>query len=199
MKKRRGVAMKVFLSIIICLCLIGYSTILFASNNPFLSAGFWKRATHDDVIQMIHQGYDVNDTAEYDLTPLMLASTNNADSQIIKTLLKNGAVVNAQSTAGWTPLMFASAHNTNSGIIIELLDNGARINDQDVEGLTPLMIASAYNRAEIVSILLNNGAKIQIKDKAGKTALDYAKGNPHLFNTKMYRQMEYLLHEYKDK
>lgn len=187
--------MKVFLSIIICLCLIGYSTILFASDNPFLSAEFWKRASLDDVIQMIHQGYDVNDTAEYNLTPLMLASTNNTDSQIIKTLLKNGATVNARSVAGWTSLMFASAHNTNPNIIIELLHSGAKINDQDAEGLTPLMIASAYNNAQIVSVLLDNGAKIQTKDKAGNTALDYAKGNPHLLNTETYHQMEYLMCE----
>lgn len=39
---------------------------------------------------------------------------------------------------------------------------------------------------EMVENAIRNGADVKVKNAEGKTALDYAKDNPHIYRTKVY-------------
>ena len=59
------------------------------------------------------------------------------------------------------------------------------------------MYAAAFNpnATEIVDLLIECGARITAADKEGRTALDYAKTNPRLYNTETYWRLNNLSYE----
>ncbi len=74
-----------------------------------------------------------------------------------------------------------------------VLKAGADVMVRLVNGLTPLMIAAGRNNnPEVIETLLKAGANAKAKDKEGKTALDYAKHNEKIYNTKAYRKLNEL-------
>ena len=81
---------------------------------------------------LIEYGADVNRETPYG-TPLMNASTNEWNKDIIKMLLENGADVNKKDRNGRTALFYASAFNCND-IITTLLTAGADIEIKDIYG-----------------------------------------------------------------
>ena len=59
------------------------------------------------------------------------------------------------------------------------------------------MYATAFNpnAPEIVDVLIECGAKVAAVDKDGRTALDYAKKNPRLYDTETYWRLNNLSYE----
>ncbi len=162
------------------------STPAFAEQeHEFLSAKYWKTATLNDVKDMLDKGTSVkmhseniDDNGIYlKDTPLMFASANTNNPEIIKLLVKNGAKVNEESHMG-TALMDAAMSNPNVAILQTLIGLGAKVNVKRPNGSTALMLAAGFNsNPEIVRVLLKHGAKVNDADKGGETALKYAEFN----------------------
>ena len=49
------------------------------------------------------------------------------------------------------------------------------------------MICAKFGKSpEVLETLIKAGANVKVKSDEGKTALDYAKDNPHIYRTKAY-------------
>lgn len=49
------------------------------------------------------------------------------------------------------------------------------------------MISAKFGKSpEVMMALLKAGANVKARDNHGKTALDYAKDNPHIYRTEAY-------------
>lgn len=69
-------------------------------NANFLDDSWWETANAWDVKDEIAKGADVNAKNEYGSPVLLLSVDNNADPDVIKTLLDSGADVNAKDDDG---------------------------------------------------------------------------------------------------
>ena len=112
-------------------------------------------------------------------TPLIMAQ----DAAITALLLRFGADTRIKNSYGWSALFYYTHHGSVE-MIETLLAGGAAINDTaDVDpshaGSTPLMWAAYMNRTAHLQVLLRHKARVDIRDRAGKTALDYARGFGH--------------------
>lgn len=75
---------------------------------------------------------------------------------------------------------------TPSTLSISIL-KGLDFSEKDETGHTVLMYAASNNQnPEIIETLLKHGANVKDRNIDGETALDLAKENPHLYNTKTY-------------
>ncbi|HCU59389.1 MAG TPA: hypothetical protein DIC64_05365, partial [Alphaproteobacteria bacterium] len=168
------------------------------------------------ITTLVKNGAAVNIEDNDGYTTLMHAAVHNQNPEIITTLIKYGANVNKQNVMGKTALITAAESNQNPEIIMALIKNGANINarapkwgivlpfmiqsstspltnnkvnfqDKENIGATALMAAAALNQnPDIVTTLIMNGANVKLKNVDGKTALDYAKDNSYIYNTKAY-------------
>ena len=113
---------------------------------------------------------------------------NTGTVQDVEAAIRNGADVNALDLNGMTPLMWAGSPE----VVAALLKAGADINAQDsYYGRTTLMGWIIYTEdPEAINVLLDAGADAKVKDKAGKTALDYAKENWRFKGTEAYRRLQ---------
>ena len=76
------------------------------------------------------------------------------------------------------------------------LANGTSVKERDEIGQTPLICASWYNQnPEIITTLLKHGADAKAKSNEGKTALDYAKDNPKIYQTEAYWELNQVMYE----
>ena len=112
-------------------------------------------------------------------TPLILAQ----DAAVAALLLRFGADARIKNSYGWSALFYYTHHGSLE-MVETLLAAGAAINDTaDVDpshaGSTPLMWAAYMNRTAHLQLLLRHRARVDIRDRAGKTALDYARGFGH--------------------
>lgn len=63
-------------------------------------------------------------------------------------------------------------------------------------GMTPLMLAGRSNPSpEVILFMLKNGASPNIADNKGKTAVDYAKDNPFIYQSDAYWKMNDKLYD----
>ena len=105
--------------------------------------------------------------------------------EVLSLLLSKGANVNERTRAGFIPLDYAR----DAPVARLLLDLGAKINDYaNVHGITPLQSVVKYSLPELsrtgklpqglslIRLLALHHADLRHKDKAGKSALDYARG-----------------------
>lgn len=97
----------------------------------------------------------------------------------------------ASLTACASPILRASAEGRNDEVTA-LLANGANIEDKSATGCgayppgirnhagseTPLICAAINGRLDTVKLLLAKGADVNARDFLGRSALDYATGNP---------------------
>jgi len=135
---------------------------------------------HDDASQtraLLKDGSDPNCLGLENETPLIMASQNGRNPEIIKALLADGADPNKQDIAGYTPLM-----NACRGSYVEitkiLLEHGADPNlkvSEDEPGFTALMFACRNGGADIVELLLTHGADASYANRQGETAMDIAR------------------------
>nr|KAI8729158.1 ankyrin-3-like [Biomphalaria glabrata] len=86
------------------------------------------------------------------------------DTNIIKLLIDNGALVNQTCTDGYLPLSLAASAKRDS-VVSHLIKKGADVNRVDTRyGMTPLMHAAIAGNVHIVKLLLKYGAKLDIAD-----------------------------------
>jgi len=106
-------------------------------------------------------------------TPLHLAA-QQGDSDIVRILLEEGAMVDAVETStGYTPLHYAAGQGHSD--LCELLirfgaDPDALTGNQD----SPLHLAIEKGRAGVVGVLLKYHARLDIKNKFGLTPMQQA-------------------------
>ena len=112
-------------------------------------------------------------------TPLIMAR----DAAMAALLLRFGADTKLKNDYGWSALFYFTHHGS-----VEMLDTllgaGAEVNDTAIvdpshAGSTPLMWAAYMNRPAHLQVLLKYKARLDMRDRAGKTALDYARGFGH--------------------
>jgi ankyrin repeat protein len=102
-----------------------------------------------------------------------------------------GAKVNDTDDVGWTPLMYAAQRNGDAKVIAALVKAGAAVNDRTPDGCTALMLAARESRApDVITALLKAGADGTLLSDEGKTAYDYAAGNPKIKGTAAYKALE---------
>lgn len=106
-------------------------------------------------------------------TSLMRAALDG-ETEIVKSLLRDGADVNAQNHEGRTALMFAIV-NFHTATAKTLLRFGADANAQCANGCTPLILAAFNADVEIAEALLKRGADPRKILVSGKNALAVAK------------------------
>jgi ankyrin repeat protein len=102
-------------------------------------------------------------------------------TEIVATLLENGADANTTDGSGRTALWTASAKG-HTEIVSMLLRKGALVetNDGSVrDGRTALWMASLNGYTDIVNMLLKNGADRKTDDGSGRTALRMAMPEHH--------------------
>lgn len=126
----------------------------------------------------------------------LMKAARKGHTEVVKTLLENGANINAQDEDGETALIVA-AQNGHTETVKILLENGADVNiiatyasyyrnlstadlrAKDYDGNTALAKAAHRGAVEIVKMLLDAGAKVNIKDEFG-TPLTQAAENDHI-------------------
>ncbi len=91
--------------------------------------------------------------------------------EIVKSLLKDGALVNAAGQQGQTPLHIA-AYNGQDSIVKILLENGADANIKNENGLTPIFLAISQGKVKAAKLLLEaKNATTNPTDSNGLTPL----------------------------
>ena len=142
------------------------------------------------VAALLSFGADIDSRTEHGLAPLHWAAFDNPNPAIIAALLSSGADVNSRDEDGSTPLHDAAFNNPNPAVIAALLEAGADVNSRDGTGRTPLHDAAFSNpNPEVVSALLAAGADPKLTSNAGQTVWYYARQNPKLKDTAVYRKL----------
>jgi ankyrin repeat protein len=120
---------------------------------------------------LLHRGVDVNAPLPSGVTPLTAAASAGS-SEIVRTLLKNGADPNLNG-----PLEDASLKGF-AGVVELLLDHGALVNQLNAaSGTTALYAAASFGKGETVSLLLKRGADAGLCGKSKKSPYQAAEEN----------------------
>jgi ankyrin repeat protein len=120
---------------------------------------------------LLQRGVDVNEPLPSGVTPLT-AATSAGSTEIVRTLLKNGADPNLNG-----PLEDASLKGF-TGVVELLLDSGARVNQLNAaSGTTALYAAASFGKGETVSLLLKRGADAGLCGKTKKSPYQAALEN----------------------
>ena len=99
----------------------------------------------------------VNAQDEDHQTPLHRA-TLTSSNEMIKLLIRNGAIVNAKTIWGYLPLHFA-AQNGRIDIAETLIRKGASVDTKNTHGISPKKRALQRNQVEMAHFLAKNSAK----------------------------------------
>ncbi len=153
---------------------------------------FFERADAADIARCVKAGENpVSRSVFSGDTPLHNAAAYSANPAVIATLVKAGADPNARNLyQRTTPLHAAAAFGKTPAIIAALVKAGAKVNLRDKFKQTPLHTAARESRTPAVAAaLLDAGANPGARNKSGKTPFDYAKENPALKGTKVYRRL----------
>ncbi|KAI0546418.1 ankyrin repeat-containing domain protein [Xylaria curta] len=117
----------------------------------------------------------VNQTDEFDRSPLWYAAANGHQI-IVQKLLKKGAKVDIRDLNNLTPLSWA-IHYGYSGIVALLLEKGARdaksndLEARDRLGDIPLIKAAEQGNEAAVKLLLGRDVNVNGPNRRGRTAL----------------------------
>jgi ankyrin repeat protein len=121
---------------------------------------------------LIDHNADINLMNNYQMTPLMAASTEGHIT-VVQTLLNNPKIeLNLKNIRQNTALDLA-IWNKRFSVVAILLDKSKNvlINTYDSNGWTPLMTACQHGTPEIVSLLISHGASIDSKNNRHETPL----------------------------
>ena len=147
--------------------------------------------SHPEVIELLlNSGAEPNSKSKKGVSALTYAEAN-------KHLQNTTALGRLRSLAGqqpkksvMTPAKFiAVCSSATPAQIAAAIKKGININAPHSNGITPLMAAARSNEPTAVNVLLNAGASIKPKDSSGRTALDWAKTNPKLQNSKILKHL----------
>jgi len=98
----------------------------------------------------------------------LVTAIRNADAQLIRKLLDNGADVNARDAEGNTPLILASFYASPECVAL-LIEKGADVNAANGAGATALVrAATSYEKARV---LVAAGAHVRVRTALGNTPL----------------------------
>jgi len=106
-------------------------------------------------------------------SPLHIAAFNGR-LDMVKNLLKCGALIELQDEQGRTPLMRATYHAKSIKVVEFLLDQGANPKISENRGYTPLHGAALMGNFDALKILLSFGADIGVSSENGLTPLHSA-------------------------
>uniref|UniRef100_A0A3Q1JAP1 Ankyrin 2a, neuronal n=1 Tax=Anabas testudineus TaxID=64144 RepID=A0A3Q1JAP1_ANATE len=84
--------------------------------------------------------------------------------EVVRCLLRNGALVDAMARNGYTPLHIAAKKN-QTNIALALLQYGAETNVLTKQGVSPLHLAAQEGHAAMASLLLGKGATVNSTTK----------------------------------
>ena len=114
----------------------------------------------------------------------------HADGGDISRCLDAGTNTMARDSTGATPLHVAARNAKNPDIVTTLVSAGSRVGARDETGATPLHVAAIEAATPaILEALLNAGSDTAAKDETGRTARDYAKENPAIRDTDVFRRL----------
>jgi ankyrin repeat protein len=100
----------------------------------------------------------------------LIAAAAYGRTNIVLTLLEQGADVNAKGKDGSTALRLA-AFQGHTDTVQALLGKGADVSAKDKDGYTALILAALQGHTDTVQALLEQGADVNAKGKGGVTAL----------------------------
>jgi Ankyrin repeats (3 copies) len=114
---------------------------------------------------------------------------------ILDELLAAGANLEASDQAGRTLLLEAARMNYDDGspalLLKALIERGADVWARDGEGHTAIMLAVLNTHpkvnVETLPLLLAAGCDVNARDKAGKTAMDYARQRADTYGEQEWR------------
>ena len=95
------------------------------------------------------------------------------DTEQVKILLQNGAIVDSRNEHKATPLHVAARSNNIDAVSL-LVEHGANLEARNFKGATPLNNASREGSAEIVAYLIHKGCDVNAQANDGKTPLHNA-------------------------
>jgi hypothetical protein len=95
----------------------------------------------------------------------LVTAIRNADAQVARKLLDNGADVNSRDAEGNTPLILASFYASPECVEL-LIEKGADVNAANKAGATALIrAATSYEKTRL---LVAAGAKVRVRTALGK-------------------------------
>ncbi len=139
-----------------------------AIDNKGKTALIYAIKAHQSTPERISKRYEKNG----DSRSLMSLAQPEGSLDEINLLIENGTDINIKDNEGKTPLIHAIeatrciAENTSR---LSIYDGTVRVNEK----------MKPEGTINVIKLLLDNGADINIKDKAGMTALDWAKVYKH--------------------
>lgn len=145
------------------------------TGRPVL--GLAARSGNTDIVKrLVSAGADVDAADEIGFTALMEAA-RNGKTQVVQYLLTENVDFNRRSEASALHLtpMHMAAISGDAAIVDLLADAGATVDPQGRDGGTPMMWALSEGKMDVVEKLLELGASPTLKNKAGFSALDYAR------------------------
>ena len=135
-------------------------------NNLLIDAV--KANDEDQVINLITNGVNINETDNCDMTPLHWAALEGL-FEISAILIKHGANINAIDNLCGTPLHYASWSST--AVVKLLLDAGADIDAKNDIGEIALHHATFYGNIGMIEMLISYDSSIDVANNAGETPL----------------------------
>ncbi|GAP84210.2 putative ankyrin repeat protein [Rosellinia necatrix] len=114
-------------------------------------------------------------------TPLSWAAAipRISNGDVVRELLRSGALPDAPDKTGRTPLSWAAQFGDREALLA-LLSYKADLNCPDkVNGRTPLWWAAGSGHCSIVESLFDQGAELDTSDKFGRTPLSWAAAHGH--------------------
>ena len=129
------------------------------SCEDWNSAGYFDRATPEEVEACLEAGSDPNARDAFGYSPLHYAAWMADDPGVILALAEAGADLNAKLEDGATPLHVAAWGNPNPAVVTALVEAGASVGARDGSGYQPLWAAVLcnYRNPEVIEALLDAG------------------------------------------
>ena len=163
------------------------------SCDDWNTQAFFERADGADIARCVKAGEDpVSRSVFSGDAPLHNAAAYARNPAVVAAMVKAGADPNARNLyKRTTPLHAAAAFGRTPAVVKALVKAGARVNVRDKFKQTPLHAAARESRTPaVVAALLDAGADPGARNKSGKTPFDYAKENPALRGTKVYKRLK---------
>jgi ankyrin repeat protein len=160
----------------ICALSLGMPVISAAAGPPQTLGDLVRTGKRESVLAAITSpDVNVNEKASDGSTALMWA-TFNADRELVRALLKDGAKADVTSNYGATALSEAIKLQ-DMELVRLLLDAGANVNSPNMDNQTALMLAIALGSQPIAKLLIERGADVNaVESFRDQNALMYAAG-----------------------
>lgn len=147
------------------------------ASSPGKIMGFWETATVEDVTACLDEGHKVQEVVSEhgprEFTPLKLALFSGSDTEVVRTLLDEGADPERRGRSGETATHYAAG--ATAEVMALLLERGADAAVASDNGVTPLHYSAGLNPDPEVSLmLLKAGANVDAQDSNGSTPLHWA-------------------------